>query len=154
MKPSSLAEVCSIKSSTSRVPSPGCSFLPLSEMLPQPEHIARTTKQKSWDKQQARTSLQQCFRAWPSFILYIPRSRFNYRAARGHNKELVTSHNNQALRDPSEARGKEGKDCPTISSLPFNSGWGENPSPSSQCWTLKGRQSSCVTRSTTQSRQK
>lgn len=103
-------------------------------MLPQPEHTARTTKRKSWDKQQARTSLQPRFQAWPSFILYIPRRRFNYRAARGQNKELVTCQNNQALGDPSaiggtrSATGKEGKGLPYKRQFPIQQCvWGGIP---------------------------
>lgn len=147
MKPSSLPELCSIKSSTSCAPSPSCSFLPLSEMQPQPKHTARTTKQKSWDKQQARTGLQPRFHAWPSFILCIPRRHFNYQAARGQNKELVTCQNNQALRDASaismrSAQENREKGCQQQGPVLH---WG-NPSPRSQCWTPWGSQSSCVTR--------
>lgn len=130
MKPSSLPEACSIKSKKHNK----LRFQPLLAHFSFPLGDAATiqigckdTKQHSCEKQQARTSLQPCFHAWPFFILYIPRRRFNYRAAQGQVNELVTCQNNQLYSDlwtiagMRSAEGQE-KGCPTNSSLLFNSG--------------------------------
>lgn len=160
MKPSNLPAACSSKarSTTSCISSP-CLLLSLSllEMLPQSEHIARTTEQRSCEKQQARTSLQLCFHAWPCFIPYIPRRHFNYRAAaQGQTNEVVTCQNNQPYSDlltiagMRSAKGRE-KACPADSHLLFTSGKYHSEGSAELC---KAVSLLVLLRSTTQSRQK
>lgn len=107
-------------------------------MLPHSEHAARTTKQHSCENQQASTSLQACFHARPFFILYILRRRFNYRAARSQDDELVTCRNNQPYGDPStvagarSAKGQE-KGRPTNSSRLLDSGKNHSEASAELC---------------------
>lgn len=115
MKPSSPAEVCSIKSKKHKHFQPFS--LSLSEMI-----RTRTAKQHSRETQRARTSRQPRSGARPRFTLCIPRRRFNHRAARGQDDELVTCQHNQPRGDLStQVCQRPGKSCPTNSSLLFNS---------------------------------
>lgn len=112
MKPSSLAEVCSIKSKKHKKPR----FQPLPARFSFPLRDAATirtrpTKQHSCEKQRARTSRQLRSRAWPFFTLCILRRRFNYRAAPRQDDELTTSYLSEqpAIYQPRPVKGQEKK---------------------------------------------